>query len=109
IGFVARDFQVQRGTVRYFGTPDLNADLDIQAQHLVRPVDGGDEIPVIAKVGGTLLAPKLSLESAGSLRLSETELVSYLVFGRPSFSLNQSGATGGFDQTTALQTSLSYL
>jgi hypothetical protein len=29
-GFVTKDFTVGR-TVRYFGTPDLNADLDIEA------------------------------------------------------------------------------
>ncbi|MEP6572265.1 MAG: translocation/assembly module TamB domain-containing protein [Gemmatimonadota bacterium] len=110
IGFVTRDFTVEHGTVRYFGTPDLNADLDIQARHLVRPVEGPkDEIPIIAKITGTLLAPKLALESTVRPPLSETELISYLMFGRPSFSLSSSGGAGGFDQATALQTAVSYL
>jgi hypothetical protein len=110
IGFVTRDFVVERGTVRYFGTPDLNADLDIQATHIVRPVEGPkEEIPVIAKITGTLLAPKLALESPVRPPLSETELISYLMFGRPSFSLSSTGGAGGFDQTTALQTAVAYL
>ena len=61
VGFVTRDFQVDRGTVRYFGTPDLNAELDIPATHTVQAE--GEDIPIIAKITGTLLLPKLSLES----------------------------------------------
>ena len=53
-----RTFAVERGTVRYFG--DLNAELDVEARHVVRDVQGGD-VPVIAHISGTLEVPKLTL------------------------------------------------
>ncbi len=109
-GFVTKDFTVERGTVRYFGTPDLNADLDIEARHVVTDVERNEEIPVIAKITGTMLQPKLELETAPTAvrpALSQTELVSYLMFGRPTFSLQ--GTNGQGSQYAAVQAGLSYL
>ncbi len=77
----SREFQVQRGTVTYFGTPDLNAELDITAEHDAQTVRG-EEIPVIANITGTLRAPRVELTTTIRPPLSESELVSYLVFGR---------------------------
>jgi translocation and assembly module TamB len=99
IGPVIRDFTVERGSVRYFG--DLNAGLDIQARHVVRAVRG-EEIPVIAKITGTLYAPKVSLESTFNPPISETDLVSYLVTGYPA---NEAARLG---QANALETGLAY-
>ncbi len=84
IGPVSRDFDVQRGSVTYFGTPDLNAGLDIEAQHVVHA--GSQDIPVIARITGTLLRPELELRSDPTIQppLPEVDLVSYLVFGVPS-------------------------
>ncbi|HEV8453547.1 MAG TPA: translocation/assembly module TamB domain-containing protein, partial [Gemmatimonadales bacterium] len=99
IGPVTRDFTVDLGSVRYFG--DLNASLDIQARHVVRAVRG-EEIPVIAKITGTLYAPKVSLESTLNPPISETDLVSYLVTGYPA---NEAARLG---QANALETGLAY-
>jgi translocation and assembly module TamB len=79
----SREFQVQRGTVTYFGTPDLNAELDITAEHNAQTVRG-DEIPVLANITGTLQAPRVELTTTLRPPLPESELVSYLVFGQPS-------------------------
>jgi hypothetical protein len=109
-GFVTRDFTVDRGTVRYFGTPDLNADLDIEATHIVNDAESNEDIPVIAKISGTLLQPKLELTSTPTPQrppLSQTELVSYLMFRRPTFSLQGQG--GQSSQYAAVQAGLSYL
>jgi translocation and assembly module TamB len=100
VGPVTRDFTVERGSVRYFG--DLNASLDIQARHLVRAVRG-EEIPVIAKITGTLYAPKVSLESTFNPPISETDLVSYLVTGYPA---NEAARLGR--SSHALETGLAY-
>ena len=86
-----RDFEVVRGDVRYFGTPDLNAQLDIQARHVVRTTKGL-ELPVIALVTGTLFDPKLKLESTQRPPLSELDIVSYLVTGAPA---SEATAQGG--------------
>jgi len=79
----SRDFEVVRGDVRYFGTPDLNAELDIQAKHVVRTTKGA-ELPVMARVTGTLFDPKLKLESTQRPPLSELDIVSYLITGAPA-------------------------
>lgn len=107
IGFVARDFQVDRGTVRYFGAPDLNAELDLQATHVVQAQ--GEDIPIVAKITGTLLLPRLSLESTIRPAPTESELVSYLMFGRPTPELPGIGLTNTSQQQAALETGLAYL
>ena len=102
VGPTAKEFRVTRGTVRFFGTPDLNPVLDIAAEHTVRSVSGGDLV-VRAVIGGTLLVPKLSLESDERPPLSETEIVSYLLFGRPAFDLASGGGSGGTTTGTSEQ------
>lgn len=99
IGPVTRDFTVIRGEVNYQG--NLNAQLDIQAQHTVRPVRG-DEVPVIANITGTLYAPKLTLSSTFRPPISETDLVSYLITGYPA---NEATLLG---QGSLVTTGLSY-
>ena len=99
IGPVTRDFSVSRGEVKYLG--NLNAQLNIQAQHTVRPVRG-DEVPVIANITGTLYAPRLTLESTFRPPISETDLVSYLITGYPA---NEATLLG---QGSLVTTGLSY-
>ncbi len=99
IGPVTRDFTVDSGSVRYFGTPDLNAELNISARHVVRTVRTNEEIPVIARITGTLFNPKLTLESTVRPPIPETDLASYLMFGAPA---SDAGAAG----QTAVQSAL---
>jgi translocation and assembly module TamB len=96
-----KDFDVTKGEVRFFGTPDLNAGLNLEAQHVVR-TSAGEELPVIAKVTGTLLQPKLALTSNVRPPVSETDLVSYLLAGAP---LSQTGQGG---QSLVANAALSY-
>lgn len=108
IGPVRKDFKVQKGEVRFLGTPDLNADLNIEAEHIVRPLDGSQDVPVIAKITGTLLEPKLELTSTILPPISETNLVSYLMFRRPATNLQTTGGAAG-DQQQALNLGLAYV
>jgi translocation and assembly module TamB len=96
-----KDFDVTRGEVRFFGTPDLNAGLNLEAQHVVRTINN-EELPVIAKVTGTLLAPQLTLTSNARTPIPETDLVSYLLAGAP---LSQTGQGG---QSLVANAALSY-
>lgn len=102
VGPVTREFVVTQGTVQYFGTPDLDAALDISAKHIVHPLPGpgtdNRDITVIAHIQGTLRVPKLTLESEQQDK-SQTELISYLMFGKPTFELG--GGEGGFVRATA--------
>ena len=81
-----RTFAVDRGTVQYFNTSDLNAQLDVSAQYVVRTGAGGqNDYPVIARITGTLLVPRLSLASGpGRAPMSERDLLSLLVTGSNS-------------------------
>ena len=90
---LTRDFRVTRGTVRFFGTPDFNPELDIAAEHVVRTAQGS-QLTVQAVIGGTLRFPELRLESDAQPPLTETEIVSYLMFGQPPALLAQSGVGG---------------
>ncbi len=105
VGPVSREFVVSQGTVKYFGTPDLDAELDIEARHTVHPVpsttqralDNKDKT-IIAHIRGTLLVPRLTLAAEGE-ELSQSEIISYLMFGRPSIEL--AGGQGALLRNTA--------
>jgi translocation and assembly module TamB len=89
---INKEFRVTRGTVRFFGTPDFNPEMDIVAENTVRPVSG-DPVIVRVLIGGTLRYPRLTLESDAQPPLTQTEIVSYLVFGQPPSSGTASEAS----------------
>jgi hypothetical protein len=111
VGPVSREFVVSQGTVRYFGTPDQDAALDIEAKHVVHPVPTpglqNEDITVVAHITGSLLVPKVTL-AAEKQDLAQTELISLLLFGKRSVDL--AGAQGGIaDQRAVLQSALAVL
>jgi translocation and assembly module TamB len=83
LGPVTREFAVTRGEVRYFGTADLDADVDIEGSHVVRSVRAED-VTVFVHIGGTLYNPRATLSSDIRPPLSEPEIISYLLVGAPS-------------------------
>jgi translocation and assembly module TamB len=121
VGPVSREFVVTQGTVRYFGTPDLDAGLDIDARHVVHPMaaaatpaaggttgrDPGD-IPIVAHIGGSLLVPRLTLR-AERQELSQSDIISYLMFGQPSGEIaNSTGSAGGGRKALLIGTAASF-
>ena len=92
---LGRTFNVEGGTVGFIGTPGINPTLDIEAVARIRPVEG-DPIDVTAAVDGTLTQPRVRLDS-DEPGLAESDLVSYLIFGRPTleFASNTSGLEAG--------------
>jgi hypothetical protein len=87
---LGRRFDVQSGTVEFIGTPGINPSLDIEAVSRIRRLEG-QPLEVTATVVGTLTHPRVTLSSAEQ-GVAESDLVSYLIFGRPSNELanNQS-------------------
>lgn len=83
---LGRQFQVQEGTVSFLGTPGINPNLDIEALHRLRMPEE-ERLDIIATVGGTLLGPRVSLSSNADFAIAESDLVSYLIFGRPTYAL----------------------
>src|SRR3954462_4924364 len=93
--FIQPTFDVQSGSLRFFGTSDLNPGLDIRAIHTVRQPRGqsanGRDVRVEVDITGTLARPQLALRNPGNLPLCECDLLSYLVTGEPAIGLDQSG------------------
>ncbi|MFQ5536790.1 MAG: translocation/assembly module TamB domain-containing protein [Gemmatimonadota bacterium] len=102
---LGRTFEVQGGTVGFVGTPGINPTLNIQAVSRIRRVNG-EPLNVIASVEGTLTQPRVTL-SSDEPGLAESDLVSYLIFGRPSYELATGqaaflrGAAGSFVSAAA--------
>lgn len=97
LGPVRREFQVESGTITFFGTPESppNPALDISALYTVQQRQQED-VKVRARLTGFLYPqPTLVLESANGYALSQSDLISYLVTGRPSVEL------GSFTDRTA--------
>jgi hypothetical protein len=95
VPFVQPTFDVEQGTLRFFGTPDLDPALDITAINTVRRPRqslNGQDIRIRARIGGTLSAPSLALSSADNLPLSQSDLLSYLITGEPAFALDYTSA-----------------
>jgi autotransporter translocation and assembly factor TamB len=79
---VTSDFTVTNGQLQYFGTPDLNAAVDIDARHVVRQRD--QNITVFVHIGGTLYTPRLTLTSDLRPAIGEAQIISLLLFGSTS-------------------------
>lgn len=94
IGPLLREFDVVAGSVRFLGTPDFNPEIDITAQHEVRAgtAGGAGSLAVLVHLTGTLQNPSIELTSNTQPPLPESELLSWLVFGQPSFRLQGTGA-----------------
>jgi hypothetical protein len=93
--FIQPTFDVQSGTLRFFGTPDLNPSLDIKAIHTVRQPQksvNGRDVRVEVDITGTLARPQLALRNPDNLPLSESDLLSYLVTGEPAVGLDNTGS-----------------
>lgn len=89
LGVVNRGFSVDSGRVRFFGNNAIAPTLDITATNVVR-VAGGSEIPVRVHIGGNYDKPVLTLSSTDPLYASapESEIISLLIFGAPTFALD---------------------
>ncbi len=89
-GPLIRRFEIRSAQIRFLGAPTPNPALDITAARVVYP-SGGQQIEVLAHVTGTLRNPTLSLSSGGT-DIPESELLSFLLFGQPSFALQSAFA-----------------
>ena len=82
-----RNFIVEGGEIRFFGDPDFNPTLNINTLYTVRQrstLYSDRSIRIRAKLAGTLIQPRLDFESADSLQVSPSDLISYLISGRPT-------------------------
>jgi translocation and assembly module TamB len=86
-GVIKRTFRVDSGSVAVEGTPDMPIGLDVYTSYLVRRPE--EDVVIRAHVYGTADRPRLDLSSDLGSATSQSEIISYLVFGQPSFALQQ--------------------
>ena len=98
---VVRTFDVTRGRLAFSGDPDINPGLDINAVHTVR-TENGQDIRIRVTIRGTLAQPELLLSSDEGQQISQTDLVSYLAFGKPSFEVVGTGSANNLQLATSL-------
>lgn len=94
--FFSRRFDIKRGSATFIGGPELNPALQATGEHEV-VLPGRQNFAIKVVIGGTLRRPKLTLESDAQPPISQSDLLSYLAFGRNTSSLFQvegSGLTG---------------
>lgn len=94
LGPVQRTFTVEQGEIRFFGETELNPTLNISALHTVRQYSEQGvrpDVRVRVHLGGTLRQPTAELSTPDSMRVTNSDLVSYLVTGGPSFEIARDG------------------
>jgi translocation and assembly module TamB len=93
-----RTFLVQSGLLRFDGTQGFNPALDIRAVYTSRSINatygGRNDVRVGVRITGTLANPSLDMYAADSLLgLSQSDLLSYVLFDQPSFSVGAGTTT----------------
>jgi translocation and assembly module TamB len=84
---VRRKFDVQSGgAIVFYPSPNLPAQINITALSSVRRANQAD-LRIRVHLTGALANPDVALESGESYPMSQTDMVSYLVFGVPSYAL----------------------
>ena len=81
-----RQFAIQTGTLEFPGTPGIDPSVAITAAYRLRREEAAPLL-IIASVEGTLQDPQVTLTSESQPPIPESDLISYLLFGRPSFML----------------------
>ncbi|HET7612525.1 MAG TPA: translocation/assembly module TamB domain-containing protein [Gemmatimonadaceae bacterium] len=95
--FMTRRFNIKRGSATFINSTELNPTLQGVAEYEVREPNR-EAINIQIVVGGTLSSPNISLTSDAQPPITQSDLLSYLAFGRSSSSLLQlegSGLTNG--------------
>jgi autotransporter translocation and assembly factor TamB len=97
---LGKRFDVQEGSVEFVGIPGIDPNLNVRARIRVRQ-QSAEPLDIFAQVTGTLSAPRVELQSNADA-VGQSDLISYLLFGRPSYELASGeraaldGAAGSF-------------
>ena len=88
-----RRFELSSGTVTFLGNPEFDPLLQLTAIHEV-PQPGREALEIQINIGGNLSNVEIQLSSNAQPPLTQSDLISYLVFGRSSSSLLDQGSSG---------------
>lgn len=98
--FLSKRFQIRRGSAVFIGGRSIDPTLQITGEYEVR-LAASPAVNIRVNIGGTLSRPNIALDSDAQPPLSQSDLLSYLAFGRATSSLLQlegsslSGGGGG--------------
>jgi len=91
--FQSRRFIIRHGSATFINTPQLNPTLQVTGEYEVQ-LPAREAITIRILISGTLDSPKIALESDAQPPIAQTDLLSYLAFGRSSSSLLQQEGSG---------------
>jgi translocation and assembly module TamB len=91
--FLSKRFQIEHGSATFINSEELNPTLQVTGGYEVQ-LPGREAVNVRILIGGTLRNPKISLGSDAQPPISQSDLLSYLAFGRSSSSLLQLEGSG---------------
>ena len=80
-----RTLRMTDGTFQFVGTPGFNPGIALTAENRMHTREG-EPLVITADISGTLLSPRLTLSSDAEA-ISDADLPSYILFGRPASAL----------------------
>jgi hypothetical protein len=111
-GPLVRRFDVVAAQVRFLGSPTPNPAIDITARRIVFD-PAGRQVDVDVRITGTMETPRIAIAGGDALGIAESELLSFLIFGQPTFALGgeylpgedllQQTFVGGFAELMAIE------
>jgi hypothetical protein len=111
-GPLVRRFDVVAAQVRFLGSPTPNPAIDITARRIVF-YPAGRQVDVDVRITGTMETPRIAIAGGDALGIAESELLSFLIFGQPTFALGgeflpgedllQQTFVGGFAELMAIE------
>jgi translocation and assembly module TamB len=91
--FLSKRFEISRGSATFTNTDEINPTLQVTGGYEVR-LPGREALNIRILIGGTLRNPQVALESDAQPPIPQSDLLSYLAFGRSSSSLLQLEGSG---------------
>lgn len=95
-GPIVRRFEVTHAQIRFLGEPEPNPAINITAKRVMLD-ETGRRVEVEVRITGTMQTPRLGLASQDAPDIPQSELLSYLLFGRPTFALGENLTATGTD------------
>ncbi len=92
-GFLSKRFDIRRGSATFVNSAELNPTIQITGGYEVQ-LPAREAINIEILIGGTLRNPRISLRSDAQPPIPQSDLLSYLAFGRSSSSLVQLEGAG---------------
>jgi hypothetical protein len=111
-GPLVRRFDIVSAQVRFMGSATPNPAIDVTARRIVFD-PAGRQVDIDVRITGTFETPRLAVAGGEALGIAESELLSFLIFGQPTFALGgeylpgedvlQQTFLGGFAELMAIE------